>query len=142
LDEASREKVVELLKIVGLTEFLFDLSNGIDTQLSEMGSNLSGGQIQRIGIARALHSNPKIIVLDESTSALDSYSESEIMDLLLSFRGEKTMIFVAHRLSTIKTADRIFYVNNGVIEAKGTFTELRDLVPDFNRQVEILNINR
>jgi ABC-type multidrug transport system fused ATPase/permease subunit len=139
LVDVSRVKVVELLKKVGLTEFLSDLSNGIDTPLSEMGSNLSGGEIQRIGIARALYSEPEVLVLDESTSALDSYSESEIMELLLSFKKEKTLIFVAHRLSTIKTADRVFYVNNGVIEGEGTFMELRERVPDFNRQVEILS---
>lgn len=140
-DENSRNKVVELLDKVGLSEFLITLSDGLDTYLLDLGSNLSGGQIQRIGIARALYSNPMVIVFDESTSALDSYSENEIMELLLSFKQEKTMIFVAHRLSTIKTADRIFYVNKGVVEAEGTFRELRDLVPDFNRQVEILNVN-
>jgi ABC-type bacteriocin/lantibiotic exporter with double-glycine peptidase domain len=140
-DEPSRSRVASLLVSVGLGELLNELEKGIDTNLGEMGSVLSGGQIQKIGIARALFSNPQILIFDESTSSLDSISESEIMDLLLSLRTEKTLIFVAHRLSTIKTVDRILYVNAGVIEAEGNFTELRSKVANFDTQVKLLDLS-
>lgn len=138
----SRGKAVELLNRVGLGSFLENLKIGLDTELSELGSSLSGGQIQRIGIARALFTDPNIMVFDESTSSLDSASEEAIMSFLLSFKGEKTLIFIAHRLSTIKTADRIIYLNNGKIEAEGDFQTLQELVPEFKKQVSFLNVNK
>lgn len=137
----QRRAVVEsLLTQVGLGEFLKGLPRGLDTQVSEFGSNLSGGQSQRIGIARALLSNPKILVLDESTSSLDAASEDEIMQLLLSQKGKKTMIFVAHRLSTIRTADRILFLKDGRLVAEGNFETLQEALPEFKQQVSLLNV--
>ena len=138
----ARAIVSELLEAVGLNEFVGKLDSGIDSSLSELGSNLSGGQIQRIGIARALFSNPHILVFDESTSSLDSSSEDAIMKFLLSLKGEKTLIFIAHRLSTIRTADRLLYLNNGRIEAEGNFEELQALIPEFKKQVSFLNVSK
>jgi ATP-binding cassette subfamily C protein len=134
-----RDEAIKLLLGVGLGEFLQSLTSGLDTQLSESGSNISGGQVQRIGIARALFTNPEIIVFDESTSSLDSVSEQEIMDFLYKFRGEKSLIFIAHRLSTIKNADRILYLNGGKIEAEGSFESLQKSVPEFSQQVLLQN---
>jgi len=139
-DKSERQRVQYLLEKVGLGEFLENLENGLDAELSEMGSNLSGGQAQRIGIARALFTDPNILVFDESTSSLDSTSEEAIMNYLLSFKGEKTMIFIAHRLSTIRTADRIIYLNEGRIIAEGDFDSLQRLVPEFKQQVALLNV--
>lgn len=141
MDLDAREKVSELLRKVGLGTFLSELPEGLDSFVSEMGTSLSGGQVQRIGIARALFSDPSIMVFDESTSALDSLSENSIMELLLGFKGYKTLIFIAHRLSTVKLADRIIYIQNGRIIAEGDFTNLRRKVPEFNLQVEALDIS-
>jgi ABC-type multidrug transport system fused ATPase/permease subunit len=133
-------EVERLLTQVGLGDFLKSLPNGLDSEVSEFGSNLSGGQTQRIGIARALFSNPSIMVFDESTSSLDSTSEDAIMRFLLSYKGKKTMIFVAHRLSTIRTADRIIYLKAGKFIAEGNFETLQELVPEFKQQVSLLNV--
>jgi ABC-type multidrug transport system fused ATPase/permease subunit len=137
-----RTEVEGLLIQVGLGEFLKGLPRGLDTQISEFGSNLSGGQTQRIGIARALLSDPSILVFDESTSSLDSASEDEIMRLLFSHKGRKTMIFVAHRLSTIRTADRILFLKEGRLIGEGNFETLQDAVPEFKQQVSLLNVTQ
>jgi ABC-type multidrug transport system fused ATPase/permease subunit len=141
LEKSEGARVKHLLEEVGLGGFLENLDNGLDTELSEMGSNLSGGQIQRIGIARALFTDPSVLVFDESTSSLDSASEDEIMKYLLSFKGLKTMIFIAHRLSTIRTADRIIYLNDGKVVAEGDFESLQRSVPEFKQQVLLLNVD-
>jgi ATP-binding cassette subfamily C protein len=133
-------RVESLLFQVGLGDFLKGLPKGLNAEVSDFGSNLSGGQTQRIGIARALFSDPSILVFDESTSSLDSTSENEIMKLLLSFKGKKTMIFVAHRLSTIRTADRIIFLKEGKLVAEGNFETLQEMVPEFKRQVSLLNV--
>ena len=133
-------EVQSLLTQVGLGDFLMSLPNGLNTEVSDFGSNLSGGQTQRIGIARALFSDPSILVFDESTSSLDSTSEDEIMKLLLSHKGKKTMIFVAHRLSTIRTADRILFLKEGRLLAEGDFETLQEMVPEFKQQVSLLNV--
>jgi ABC-type multidrug transport system fused ATPase/permease subunit len=139
-NQATRDRVTHLLSQVGLGDFLSSLNSGLDTELSEFGSSLSGGQAQRIGIARALFTNPKIVVFDESTSSLDSASEEGIMKFLMSLKGDKTMIFVAHRLSTIRTADRILYLDKGQVKAEGDFQTLQSKVPDFRTQVSLLSV--
>jgi ABC-type multidrug transport system fused ATPase/permease subunit len=133
-----REKVLNLLKQVELGDFVSQLVDGLDTKLSESGTSLSGGQIQRIGIARALFTNPSLLVLDESTSSLDSSTEHAVMDFIFKLAGEITLIIVAHRLSTIKSADRLFYMNKGKIEAVGDFETVKKLIPDFEIQVNFL----
>jgi ATP-binding cassette subfamily C protein len=140
-DLDSRSRVQYLLECVGLGDFLQNSKAGLETRLSELGSSLSGGQVQRIGIARALFTDPEILVFDESTSSLDSASEEFIMQFLLSFKGQKTLLFIAHRLSTIRTSDRILYLHNGRIEAEGNFETLQDMVPEFKKQVSYLNVN-
>jgi len=136
-----QDKVWDLLQGVGLGSFVKSLKNGLDAQLSEFGSNLSGGQVQRIGIARALFSNPQLIVFDESTSSLDSASEQTIMDYLFSFKGDKTLILVAHRLSSIRKADRILYLKHGKLVAEGNFETLRKNFTDFNQQILLQNVD-
>ena len=139
--EVKIERVNHVLKNVGLKNLIESLPFGVNTNLSEFGSSLSGGQMQRIGIARALYTDPKILILDESTSSLDTESESEIMNLLFSLKREKTLLFITHRLSTIKNVDRIYYAEKGRILADGDFESLRKKVPDFDNQVVLLDVN-
>ena len=112
----------------------------LDIDIGEFGGNISGGQKQRVGIARALLLNPRLLVMDEATSSLDSKTEHEISATLMHLKGKISMIVVAHRLSTVMPADRIIYIDKGRIIASGNFDELRSLVPDFNQQAELMSI--
>ena len=93
---------------------------GLDSKISEKGSNLSGGEIQRIGIARAMIYDPPIVFFDEATSALDSFTEKKILEEINSFK-DKTFIFVAHRLGTLKETDKIYLMKDGQIIEEGNF---------------------
>ena len=122
IDKTAVEKAS---KIANLHEFVMnELSNNYNTTVGERGIRLSGGQRQRIGIARALYHNPQILVLDEATSALDSYTESVVMDAIENLGKNKTVILIAHRLSTVKKCDKIFFLEEGQIKKEGTFEQL------------------
>jgi ABC-type bacteriocin/lantibiotic exporter with double-glycine peptidase domain len=108
-------KVKEVAKISKIDEFIMTLEDGYNTEVGERGVRLSGGQIQRIGIARALYNNPSLLVLDEATSALDTQTELEIMNAINEMQGEKTIIMIAHRLNTLKNCDLIIELDNGKI---------------------------
>ena len=108
------EKIWQALEEAQLADFVRGLEKGLDTMVGERGVRLSGGQRQRIAIARALYENPQILVLDEATSALDTETETAVMEAIDSLHGSKTMIIVAHRLTTIRNCDAIFEVNGGV----------------------------
>ena len=112
-EKINIKSVKKALKMAQLDEFVSLLPDGMDTVLGERGVKLSGGQRQRIGIARALYHNPSVIILDEATNALDSKTEIEVMKSVLSLKGSKTIIMIAHRLSTLKKCDRIFRVSAG-----------------------------
>lgn len=131
--------VENILKTVELEE-LINLPSSIHSSAGERGGNLSGGQRQRIGLARALFTKPKLLVLDEATSALDATTERKLTDYLTSLKGNLTMIVVAHRLSTVKNADRIIYIKNGEIMGQGTFQELRLLLPEFDDQAKAMGL--
>ena len=107
-----------------LKDFVQDLPEGVDTLVGENGVRLSGGQRQRIGIARALYHNPSVLVLDEATSALDTITESDVMETINSLHGEKTVIIIAHRMSTLKNCDCIFKLKNGTIIDQGNFDRI------------------
>lgn len=124
LDDITDEQVEEVLKAVGLNELVESMPMGMHTELGERGGKLSGGQRQRISIARALLRNPKIIIFDEATSALDSASEKKVQLAVDNMMKKCTTFLVAHRLSTIKNADRIAVVNQGTITEIGTYDEL------------------
>lgn len=117
-DEIDDSKVVEALKKAQIYEFVEGLSDGLETYVGDRGVRLSGGQRQRIGIARALYHDPEILVLDEATSALDNDTEAAVMEAIESLHGEKTMIIIAHRLTTIQKADIIYEVANGKVIQK------------------------
>jgi ATP-binding cassette subfamily C protein len=138
--EFSQERVWKALSAAGLADFVKQLPNQLDYVITERGKNLSGGQNQRLGIARALYTNPQILVLDEATSALDVSTEVAITDHLTLLAENITLIVIAHRLSTIKNADIVIYLKNGVIESKGSFEEVRNQIVDFDKQANLLGL--
>lgn len=117
-DKIDIARIKQLIKDVQLDEFIKTLELGIETKVGERGVQLSGGQRQRIGIARALYNQPEILVLDEATSALDSETEKEVMESINNLKGKKTIIMIAHRISTLIKADIIYEVKNNQIFSK------------------------
>ncbi len=125
--KATKEQIVEAAKLAGAHSFIEKLSEGYQTPIGEKGYKLSGGERQRISLARALIRNPKILVLDEATSNLDSHSERFIQEALERLRGKITVLVVAHRLATINTADQIILLDQGRIVEQGTHQDLIEL---------------
>ena len=124
LSGVKEEEIKRVIEEVGLQDLLAKMPDGLDTQLGEHGDKLSGGQRQRISIARALIRKPKIIIFDEATSALDSASEKKVQEATNAMMKNCTTFLVAHRLSTIKNADRIVFMKNGTIAEMGSYDEL------------------
>lgn len=139
-DEINHSLVLTSLRKAKLDELIDMKFSGTSQLIQERGGNLSGGQKQRIGIARALYTNPRLIILDEATSALDVSTESEISDALLELKGNVTLVLVAHRLSTVRNADLVIYLDSGRILAKGSFEEVRLQVPQFDKQANLLGL--
>lgn len=123
-----------------LRSLVESLPEGLDSQMGERGMKISGGQRQRLGIARALLSKPRLIVLDEATSALDGETEFKVTESLLALKGKVTIIMIAHRLSTIREADRIYYLDRGKIAAVGSFSELKAAHPQFAEQAQLMGL--
>jgi ATP-binding cassette, subfamily B, bacterial HlyB/CyaB len=117
---SSMDDIVRVAKIAGAHEFITELPNGYDTMVGEKGEGLSGGQKQRIAIARALLHNPKILIFDEATSALDYESENIIQKNLKQITAGRTVIIIAHRLSTLKSVDKIMAIDRGQLVEYGT----------------------
>jgi ABC-type multidrug transport system fused ATPase/permease subunit len=141
LDSMVDESLIwTALEAADLSDYVKSLPNGLDTEVGENGSSLSGGQRQRLGIARALLTKPKLIVLDEATSSLDGESEAAITESFLRLPGDTTVITIAHRLSTVRTADIVLYMSEGAIKASGTFEEVRLAVKDFDSQARLMGL--
>ena len=140
ISEINRDEVLKALRIARLEELIDYENPNLSEPLRERGSNLSGGQRQRIGIARALYTNPELLILDEATSALDVTTESEISEALHDLKGSVTVVLVAHRLSTVRTADLVIYIDKGKIVARGTFEQVRSAVPQFDYQAGLLGL--
>jgi ABC-type multidrug transport system fused ATPase/permease subunit len=136
----SDQLVWDALKLADLSEFIEGLDGQLSFKISDAGKNLSGGQRQRLGIARALLTKPKIVIFDEATSALDAETENRVSESILKLTGECTVIFIAHRLSVVRSADMIYYLDKGKIINQGTFEELRKLNADFNNQANFMGI--
>ena len=127
-------RVEDCLRQAELWDFVQSLPLGFLSEIGERGSKLSGGQRQRLGIARSLYTNPKLLILDEATSALDWETEKEINDTLLKFKGTKTIIIIAHRLTSIVRADRLVYLEKGAVIADGTVDFVRSKIQSFDSQ--------
>jgi len=132
--------VWDALKIAHLDEFVNTLPEKLDSSVGDRGTKLSGGQRQRLGIARAMVTKPKLLVLDEATSAMDGELELNIGEAIQEMRGEVTIIMIAHRLSTIRNCDVVFHLSEGKVSGKGTFEELKALVPEFSRQATLMGL--
>jgi HlyD family secretion protein len=128
--------ITRALKLANLEDVIQSLPNGVDTFVGERGVQLSGGQRQRIGIARALYNDPEILVFDEATSSLDGLTEKNIMKAIDSFAGQKTIILIAHRLSTVMNCNLIYYMENGKIIDQGTYQYLIESNANFKQMSE------
>lgn len=117
-EEIDEQAVLLAMEKAQLTDFVGSLPHGLDTIVGDRGVRLSGGQRQRIGIARALYHDPEILVLDEATSALDNDTEAAVMEAVENLQGTKTMLIIAHRLTTIRNVDRIYQVEDGKVIEK------------------------
>lgn len=122
--DATEEEIEDAIQKASLAEFISTLPKGIDTNVGESGIKLSGGQKQRLAIARALLRNSNIIIFDESTSSLDNFAQEEVKKSIDGLKGKSTIVIVAHRLSTIRNVDKIFFLDEGEIVDEGSFEEL------------------
>ena len=137
LTDATNDQVITAAKLANAWEFIESFPEGLQTEVGDRGIQLSGGQKQRIAIARALLKNPSILILDEATSALDSESEKLVQDALSNLMKDRTSLVIAHRLATIRKADKILVMQNGVIEEAGTHQELMDLKGNYANLVSL-----
>jgi ABC-type multidrug transport system fused ATPase/permease subunit len=136
----EEEYIDNCTKFAQLDELLETLPLGVNSQVGDRGTRLSGGEKQRLGIARALFTSPQLLVLDEATSALDGKTEELITKSLQTLQGKITMIVIAHRLSTVRNVDKVLYLNSGEVKAFGTIEEVRLLVPEFDKQAKLMGL--
>ncbi len=134
------DKVWEVLERVRLADTLREAREGLDTEVGERGLRFSGGQRQRLGLARALFTDPSLLVLDEATSALDAETEQAVSQAIDELGSSVTRITIAHRLATVMHADKVIYLDAGRIVASGKFDEVRNLVPEFDQQAKLLGL--
>ncbi len=137
---ASDELVYRALETAQLKKVVQSLDLGLESYVGDRGAKLSGGQRQRLGVARALLTNPKLLVLDEATSALDGETENQIASAINEMKGSVTVVLIAHRLSTVRSADRVIYMQDGKILAEGSFEEVRERVPNFDEQARLMGL--
>jgi ATP-binding cassette subfamily C protein len=140
VEEMDEARVWEALDKAHLREVVLSLPQGIYTDLGNYQDGLSGGQIQRLGLARALYTSPGLLVMDEATSALDAESEAEIAKALDQIRGNVTVVLIAHRLNTVQHADKVFLINEGTLADQGTFLELVKRNPSIDRLVQLMKV--
>lgn len=138
-DRIDRTRLEEAARAAHLTDFLATLPDGLDTSLGAQVDALSGGQIQRIGLARALYTKPRLIILDEATSALDASTEAFVAASLRELHGDVTVVVIAHRLSTVQHADTVHLVQEGRVRASGTFAHLRASDPVVAEYVKLMS---
>jgi ABC-type multidrug transport system fused ATPase/permease subunit len=139
-DQIEDSQILRAVKEASLSRLVENSSLGLATQVGEIGSKISGGERQRIGIARALLSNPKLLVLDEATSSLDGETEAEITEAIQLIKGKVTVVMIAHRLSTVRGADLVIYLDKGKIQSIGTFEHVRKSIPNFDSQAKLMGL--
>jgi ABC-type multidrug transport system fused ATPase/permease subunit len=140
IDLATDERVTQSLEAAQLLNMVEAMSEGLETNVGEDGSRISGGQRQRLGIARSLFTSPRLIVLDEATSALDGQTEAQVAEAISELSGLATVLVVAHRLSTIRNVDQVIYMDQGKVLATGTFDEVRKIVKNFDEQATLMGL--
>ena len=140
-ESVDRDEVISALESAHLGTLIKELPEGIDTSLGKLKDSLSGGQMQRLGLARAIYSKPNLLVMDEATSALDAESESEIQKTLEDMRGRVTVVVIAHRLNTIQHADKVILLEDGKVTDSGTFKELIARNPSVEKVVDLMRID-
>jgi ABC-type multidrug transport system fused ATPase/permease subunit len=138
--EIPENECMRAIDTAALTEYLSSLDLGLDTEVGELGVKMSGGQKQRLGIARAVITNPLLLVMDEATSSLDGESEEAITSAIKKLGDGITTITIAHRLSTVIDADQVIYMSEGKILFVGSFQEVRNAIPDFDKQAKLLGL--
>jgi ABC-type multidrug transport system fused ATPase/permease subunit len=139
-NEFTDEEVWASLRIASLEDFVRYSPKGLDLLVGERGTKLSGGQRQRLGIARAMITKPKLIILDEATSALDGQTELSISESIQTLKGNCTVVLIAHRLSTVRNADKVVYLDKGKVLSVGTFNEVRLQIADFDKQAKLMGL--
>jgi len=140
VESIKDELVWDALDVAQLSDFIRQIPGELDSHVGDSGSNISGGQRQRLGIARAMFTKPKLLVLDEATSSLDGETEANVTDSIHKLKGEVTVVLIAHRLSTVRQADVVVYLDKGKIVSVGTFDEVRAFVPDFDHQAQLMGL--
>jgi ABC-type multidrug transport system fused ATPase/permease subunit len=140
-DEVDLKRIDEVIAKAQLTDLVRAMPDGLHTDLSNFGSRLSGGEKQRLALARALYTNPSLLIIDEGTSALDGRTEFEVTRAILGLRNTLTIIVIAHRLASIKEADQIFLLDHGKLIASGDFKTLRESSKEFQEQVSYMNLD-
>jgi ATP-binding cassette, subfamily B, bacterial PglK len=140
--KVDRAQALEALRLAHLEDLVSGLPEGLDTPLGKLQDGLSGGQMQRLGLARALYTKPGLLVMDEATSALDAESEAEIQKALDEMRGKVTVVLIAHRLNTIQHADKVILIEEGQVRDSGTFKELVARNPSVERVVDLMRVDK
>jgi ATP-binding cassette subfamily C protein len=139
--EVDEQRVLDALSKAQLGDLIASLPEGIHSSLGSHSDSLSGGQIQRLGLARALYTNPRLVILDEATSALDAATEASIARAIHDLGQETTVVVIAHRLSTIQHADRVYVMDDSRVVASGTFKEVRKKVPMIEEYVRLMSFD-
>ena len=136
LTDINIDEVIHAAKLAGISSFIESLPQGYDTKVGERGVRLSGGQVQRIGIARALYRKPSVIVFDEATNALDGITEKILIETIHKISHQKTIIMIAHRLTSVKRCDSIHLIENGIITESGSYEQLISKENSFKKMVD------
>lgn len=141
-DDFDETRVREALRKAQLLDVVEARADGIHGRVGDRGLQLSGGQRQRLGIARALYAEPLVLVLDEATSALDTRTEAAVTASIDALGAEITVISVAHRLSTIRHSDQVWFLREGEVRARGTFAEVIEQEPEFAHQAALAGLTK
>jgi len=135
-NDIDEEQVMQTIQAAHLESFIKTLPDGLETVVGERGIRLSGGQRQRIGIARALYHNPEVLIMDEATSSLDGITEKGVVESINRLKGDRTIIMIAHRLTTVQNCDTLYFMKNGRIECSGDYDELFNVNREFRAMAQ------